>query len=113
MKFLNFILTIYLLSLPCFTCADSQTQIVVSSSARIVQQFNFSKDTTSHNSKNDLCSPLCCCACCGIHVVSAVENEPIDFPIVFHEILPQISLYQSLLTSSFFGSIWQPPQIIS
>ncbi|MGE6353235.1 DUF6660 family protein [Flavobacterium sp. NPDC079362] len=113
MKFLNFILTIYLLSLPCFTCADTQTQVVVSSPIEIVQQLNFTKDTTSHNGKIDLCSPLCCCACCGIHVVTKVENEPIDFPIISHEISPQVSHYQSLLPSSFFGSIWQPPQINS
>ncbi|WP_244307383.1 DUF6660 family protein [Flavobacterium fluviatile] len=111
MKIFSFILTIYLLSLSAITCADADMYSSVSKSAEISQSNH--NEGTSHKGETDLCSPFCSCACCGIQVVNNLNAISFDFPVIIPEIPPKVSQYQSILISSFTGSIWQPPQINS
>ncbi|MBC7845368.1 MAG: hypothetical protein H7Y10_02620 [Flavobacterium sp.] len=64
-----------------------------------------------HTHDNDSCSPLCICNCCGCQsfVYNAVYNYNfIAVKILIDKTIPE---YKSILSSNFFGSIWQPPQI--
>ncbi|OXA69058.1 hypothetical protein B0A67_20080 [Flavobacterium aquidurense] len=111
MKILSFILTFYLLSLSGITCADTEAYSAVIKSTEISQSNH--NDSNSHKGERDLCSPFCSCACCGIQVVNNLNTISFDFPANIQEISPKVSQYQSILISSFTGSIWQPPQINS
>ncbi|MEO6175008.1 MAG: DUF6660 family protein [Flavobacterium circumlabens] len=111
MKIISFILTIYMLSLSGISCADTYMYNSVSKSAHLTQSNH--NEGASHKGEKDLCSPFCSCACCGIQVVSNLNDASFDFPLNIKEISPKVSQYQSILISSFTGSIWQPPQINS
>ncbi|PWA05100.1 hypothetical protein DB895_08160 [Flavobacterium psychrotolerans] len=63
-----------------------------------------------HHDK-DACSPLCICNCCGCQgfAYNILYNyNLIDVKIIVDKKVPE---YKSILTSNFYGSIWQPPQI--
>lgn len=75
----------------------------------------FEKVTINNNSKHqhdkDACSPLCVCNCFGCQ---GFNINAIYSYIYFSSrtlIDKKIPEYKSLLTSTYFGSIWQPPQI--
>ncbi|MFH6943414.1 DUF6660 family protein [Flavobacterium sp.] len=107
MKLTNTILSIILLVLSCMPCADMKAAV-----SRTVTESSFSHDDDhSHNNKLDLCSPFCICSCCGLQMVN-LSQVLIDFPIPFKRINIQLPTYKSIFTSNFFGSIWQPPQIV-
>jgi hypothetical protein len=106
-KFLNYILSIYLVALSCLPCAD----IEVSSAAHKATEIASNHDDHSHNKENDLCSPFCICNCCGQQILNFSQEIAPQFRKIATEITTQIPAYKSILTSNFYGSIWQPPQI--
>ena len=69
-------------------------------------------DNHSHNAGSDLCSPFCVCSCCGSQMTEYLKFAIIDFPVTFKSIKKQLPTYKSILSSNFYGSIWQPPQIV-
>ena len=107
MKILNIIVSIYLVALSCLPCAD----IEVSSAAHKATEIASNKDNHSHDKENDLCSPFCICNCCGQQILNFSQEIAPQFRKIATEITTQIPAYKSILTSNFFGSIWQPPQI--
>ena len=106
MKWITIILSIYLLALSNFPCADLE----VNSAAHKTAQFS-SDANHSHDKQNDLCSPFCTCNCCGAQVLTYQFADSFHFQAVYSIITIQLPTYKSVYTSSFFGSIWQPPQI--
>lgn len=66
----------------------------------------------SHDKENDLCSPFCSCNCCGSQIVSYFKMLNYNFAVVSKTITTQLPSYASKFTSNFYGSIWQPPQIV-
>ena len=108
MKFTNTILSILFLILSCIPCADMK----VNNYEHTQSEFASNQETHSHNKEKDLCSPFCICSCCGSQIVSYFELNNIDFPIPSEDIKTQLPSYKSVFTSNFFGSIWQPPQIV-
>lgn len=88
-------------------CADMKAD----NSAQNKTEFASNHDEHSHDKENDLCSPFCICSCCGSQVVSYTQSILIEFPILFKSIKTQLPTYNSIFSSNFFGSIWQPPQI--
>ena len=109
MKFLNYILSVYLIVLSSLPCADME----VSSAAHKAVEIASNHDEKSHNhdKENDLCSPFCSCNCCGSQIVSYFNTTTLNFNVVSKNITTQLPSYISKFTSSFYGSIWQPPQI--
>jgi hypothetical protein len=105
-KWIAIILAVYLITLSSMPCADLE----VNSSAHKIAQFS-SEENHSHNKQNDLCSPFCACNCCGAQVLSYQANITFDFSIISALIIKALPTYKSRLSSNFFGSIWQPPQI--
>ena len=107
MKLLNYILSIYLVALSCLPCAD----IEVSSAAHKATEIAANHENHSHDKENDLCSPFCICNCCGQQILNFSQEIAPQFRKIATEITTQIPDYKSILTSNFYGSIWQPPQI--
>ncbi len=107
MKFITLILSIYLFTLSAIPCADIESENI----ARIVANDSQEKDNHSHKD-NDLCSPFCICNCCGQVTLNYVAAINYDFPVKIEEIKSSNSFYTSAFYSNFYGSIWQPPQIV-
>ncbi|MES2573875.1 MAG: DUF6660 family protein [Bacteroidota bacterium] len=106
MKITNIILSIILLLLSCMPCADVEVSEVSHSSHDVTSN----TDKHSHDT-NDACSPFCVCSCCGSQVFVYYTHYNFSF---FRNIIDtKVPEYQSLLASSYFGSIWQPPQLNS
>ena len=107
MKFLQIILAIYLVALSCFPCADVEVNSLTHSSQEIAADHG----NHSHDKENDLCPPFCVCTCCGQQIFNFSQEITFEFRNISLEIAAQIPSCKSTLTSHFFGSIWQPPQI--
>ncbi len=108
MKIVNIILSIYIIVLVAYPCADKHTDVYSNSSHNQTNhQHNHSQDTD-----NDFCSPFCVCNCCGQQILTFLEIQSFQFLVQFQEIKTSISFYKSISFSNFFGSIWQPPQLV-
>jgi len=93
--------------LSCLPCADME----VSSLSHSSQEITSNPDKHSHDKDNDTCSPFCVCNCCGNHQVF-VDYAHYNFSSLRDIIYTKVPEYQSLFTSTYFGSVWQPPQIV-
>ncbi|TGD59926.1 hypothetical protein E4635_02330 [Flavobacterium humi] len=69
-------------------------------------------DGDSHEQNKDMCSPFCICNCCGLQFLSFQPINTYEVPIISTIIKIALPSYKSVLASSFFGSIWQPPQLV-
>lgn len=83
----------------------------INSSVHTETELASNHETHSHDTATDLCSPFCICSCCGSQIVSYSQSILIDFSISSESIKTQLPTYKSILSSNFYGSIWQPPQI--
>jgi hypothetical protein len=102
LKYISFILTLYLLMLIVISCVDVHMD-------HRSQYIEFSQNTTNNNHRDaDFCSPFCTCNCCVSPVI--IEETIIQYN---HFMLPQEhhSCYISVYNSSQFASIWQPPKL--
>lgn len=108
MKTLNIIFSIYIIILTSFPCVDNYNDILVKPSHLEKSQ----KHNDSNDQDLDLCSPFCFCNCCNQQTLTFLDIYPLQLPILFQETEISISFYKSTLFSNFFGSIWQPPQIV-
>jgi len=106
-KWITAILSIYLIMLSSMPCADLEDNSAVHKTSQFSSEQNH-----SHEKQSDLCSPFCSCNCCGAQVLSYQANIIFEFPVKSAIISLQLPSYNSVFTSNFFGSIWQPPQII-
>ena len=83
--------------------------------ADMKQDVSYNKVTISnqsnHTHEKDVCSPLCVCNCCGCQGFTYNTIHPYNFFVVKIIIDKKVPEYKSILTSNFYGSIWQPPQI--
>jgi hypothetical protein len=100
MKYLAFILSIYILTLNLAPCADS----VASSDAKT----EFLQDISDNHLGLDACSPFCICQCC--HISSTyLQFEDIKLDIPF--ISTKDFCYLIVSEKNFSTSISQPPRI--
>lgn len=75
-------------------------------------EFSSNHENHSHDTANDLCSPFCTCNCCSVQILTHFPTITITFPVVSEIIKVQLPTYKSIAYSNFYGSIWQPPQIV-
>ena len=108
MKWFNIILSIYLVALACMPCAD----IEIDSASHSLAVHQSEKDNHSHDKHNDLCSPFCICNCCGAQILNYFSVITYNFSFISSDIKTQEPTYKSINSSNFYGSIWQPPQIV-
>ena len=101
MKFFAYILSFYILILTAIPCMDEHED-------NTLQKTEISPKTThDHQQDIDHCSPFCTCNCCASPVLQF--NVVIEF-ICFKYSVYDFPEYNTTITSSFFASIWQPPQ---
>ncbi|PKB18458.1 DUF6660 family protein [Flavobacterium sp. 5] len=103
MKFTNIILSIIIVVLSCMPCADKEQGV---SSVKVT----ITNSSKQHHEK-DTCSPLCICNCCGCQGFAYNTICNYNFVAIKNIIDKKLPEYKSILTSNFYGSIWQPPQI--
>jgi hypothetical protein len=103
MKFLAFIMAILVLAMSVMPCADSANAI-----SKAKTEFKKASHQCG-NSKSDICSPFCQCACCA------------GFTIIYrNSLFTAISFAVNKQISSFLPSeviditlpVWQPPQLV-
>ncbi|AOW10418.1 hypothetical protein EM308_13410 [Flavobacterium gilvum] len=86
-------------------CADKEGN---SSSQTLIE-----KSSSDHNQDIDFCSPFCICNCCSSQVFAFDSSIcTLDFVVVKKMVENKIPEYKSIFSSNFYGSIWQPPQIV-
>lgn len=103
-KFWTIILAFFLLGLITKPCVDGTLPNSHSNT-------ELSENKDSHTHAADLCSPFCSCACCGVQMVHQPIFVSIDLKRAEDNFEKPSILYRSTLHSSYFGSIWQPPQL--
>ncbi|MCV9926756.1 hypothetical protein OIU83_03805 [Flavobacterium sp. LS1R49] len=108
MKWINIILSVYLIVLSCLPCADTLASETKTHTNEIVSK----TDSQSHEKGLDLCAPFCSCNCCAAQVLTAAPTITWFFNEDTILIKKPLSSYHSILASNFYGSIWQPPQIV-
>ena len=106
-KWSNIILSIYLVLLTSIPCADMETNSLAHESVT----HDIADSGHSHDKDNDMCSPFCICNCCGAQISNYSPSLSFELPLVSQEIKTKEPVYTSVFASSFFGSIWQPPQL--
>lgn len=84
-------------------CSDAHSK------ASSTAQINIEQSNHDHHNI-DICSPFCVCSSCTVAIIlqPAITFEPPHFEEYNKE---TVSFYKSE-NSSFYGSIWQPPQLI-
>lgn len=102
-QILTSFLSVYLLVLMVLPCNDVHAH----AESATLQQFSQLQNEQHHE---DFCTPFCICACCTTPIImqSALVFEVPNFENVY---VKTPSFYKSTV-SSFFGSIWQPPQLV-
>src|SRR5690606_11468758 len=97
-------LSVYLLVLMIMPCNDvhAQTQTVFSTQTSQVQ---------NEQHHDDFCTPFCICSCCTNPIII---HSAIVFDMVphFENSYTKTPSFYKPAVSSFFGSIWQPPQLV-
>ena len=101
MKFLAFILSIYIFSLNIAPCAD----YVSTDDAKT--EISQAIDSDHQHQDSDLCSPFCICQCCHI---SATYLQFANLKLDITLISTQDSLYLNGTEKDFTTSILQPPR---
>lgn len=102
MRFLAIILSVYVLALSCFSCAD---EIIVHTQTASIENHH---DNSKEHSDEEMCPPFCNCACCKISVeinviaslISSIKNIKIQ---------PQVHFTPAIVDIQY--AIWQPPQL--
>jgi ferredoxin len=107
-KWINIILSVYLIVLSSLPCADTLVNDTKTHTTVVAAK----TDNQSHEKDSDLCPPFCSCNCCAVQVLNAAPVITWTFNEETTLIKKPLSSYHSILTSNFYGSIWQPPQLV-
>ncbi len=103
MKFLAFILSIYILALNFTPCEDGNA---INNDIKIEISHNGDLDLDHNNL--DSCSPFCQCHCCHIHATSFNLDDSDE---ASHKISTKIYLHFDGLGKDITNSILQPPRV--
>lgn len=106
MKYITFLLTVYMTLLAVMPCRDND---VTAESVKLYSSHQ--KGHSAHQEEGkDSCTPFCACACCSI----ARTLAPIhDIPAVFiPEISSSFGQHQVSALPDCSQSMWQPPQLV-
>ena len=103
-QLITLLLSVYLLALMALPCNDDHSHTLISTEDQFAQTGNHYNDT-------DACSPFCVCACCTtpIMVQQIISFESAPFIALYNR---NVNSFYTPVTSSYFGSIWQPPQLV-
>jgi hypothetical protein len=103
MKFLLFLLSIYLLALGCLPCADADcagTETIVEAKAT----------HTSDCHSEESCPPFCTCNCCSIQITAVNTTGHSTLPLQQEIAARPATLFDQPLITRAGNNIWQPPR---
>lgn len=103
MRYLTFILSIYIFALNLAPCADID---VSDNDAKT--EISQAMDNDHQHQDSDLCSPFCICQCCHINA-TYFQFSYTKYEIRF--ISTQDFFYQNGIEKDFTPSILQPPRV--
>ncbi|WP_299183378.1 DUF6660 family protein [uncultured Aquimarina sp.] len=103
MKFLAFILSVYIFALNLAPCEDNN-MLDDDDKIEVAQ----ADDDNHQHQDPDLCSPFCICHCCHIH---ATHFKIVDFTITTIDISTEVFYHFKGLEKDFNSTILQPPQV--
>lgn len=103
MKFLAFILSIYIFGLNLAPCDDYGT---VDNGFKT--EISQALDADHQHQNSDLCSPFCNCHCCHVH---ATQFKIVDFTINTTDISTEVFYHFKGLEKDFNPTILQPPRV--
>jgi hypothetical protein len=106
-KLLFFLLSFYILLLPCLPCNDNE-----SCSNKATTTITQSKQNKEQHHENEACSPFCSCACCGQIFLSTAPIVSFSVSNNFNIVNEQYFYTSVSIPFNFFGNIWQPPKYI-
>ncbi len=101
MKWMQFLLAVYIMAVSFYPCTDGDRTVVASSATELTH----THDSHSHDDERHTCPPFCACNCCSVQVLNYVSSVSFDFPIPFQTIPLKESFYVSNLSDSYSGSI--------
>jgi len=104
-KFLAFILSIYILGLSFVTCNDNDIPDNTSNND-IVHVLK--SDQHSDSGETDFCSPFCSCQCCQININTVAL---ISYDVISLDIFTTIFSHPNQLAQDVTYSFFQPPQV--
>ena len=103
MKIMVSILSIYLISLSVFPCAD----VLVSDDHDTEIHLAQTDGGENHSDDTDSCTPFCQCQCCGAQI-TAFHSDSIDFT---NPTIAEVqSVYEDRLSKEYHNTPFQPPQ---
>ena len=102
MKFLTFILSIYIFALNLAPCND-----YTASTDDVKTEISQASDTDHQHQNLDLCSPFCNCQCCHINVM---HFKLVNLKFSIATISTQDFFYLNGSEKDFTTSILQPPR---
>lgn len=112
MKWLTLLLSVYLLGLSFWPCADEPLLPTGQSGLAVGWSFTATESDAGHQHEHDACSPFCTCACCAATITVFTHFSYSLLPSV--EIIPMdVASFQyvSASLSDTLTAIWQPPKL--
>ncbi len=103
MKFIAFLLSIYILGLSFVTCNDDAEDM---SSDTIVA--SISKGDHQNSGELDLCSPFCYCQCCQVSIDTMTY---FSYKLLTQDFFAKVYAYQDGTLQNVTASLLQPPQV--
>ena len=103
MRFLAFILSIYILTLNLTPCEDTS---ILDNEVKIEISKTIGDDHQHQGA--DSCSPFCSCQCCHIH---ATHFEIVELAVSSTDISTEVFYHFNGLVKDFNTTILQPPQV--
>lgn len=106
-KFISYILSIYMLALSLVPCSDGM-DFMHSDCDTDTEVVDNSHNHSDHDHE-DLCTPFCICACCGS---MAMIPTTIDYSGSYAKV-PTLCLhnYQSNYSFDYSKGVWHPPTL--
>ena len=98
------VLSVYLLILMFIPCSDEHASLYIKQATEVT------KATHDYHIGIEVCTPFCVCGSC---VAAVIIHQIAEFSLFIPKQGNRLisNFYQSL-KHDFFGSIWQPPQLV-
>lgn len=111
MNLFCYIFSLYYLALSCLPCTDNEHE-VLPPQYQIESISQNDHDHENHSHCNDICSPFCSCACCGMTIsFQSTINYTTEFQLIVLPIVSENFSYQSPNSLQYLQGVFQPPQI--
>ena len=105
MKIFLLIFNLYLLVLPCLSCADADDCV---NEDKTSIGIHTNGDNPTKENHEDNCTPFCHCACCTTSIVFQLNNIERNSKVYYTTV--KFSTIDINFISNDINAIWQPPK---